>query len=76
MSHFSFAESIQRLVKTKLGPNMFKPWLENESKPIILLISPNTLPDLKGPTENMICTMDDVRGDFLGPLTAQHQLLH
>ena len=23
--------------------------------------------DLKGPNENIICTMDDVRGDFLGP---------
>ena len=23
--------------------------------------------DLKGPKGNIICTMDDVRGDFLGP---------
>ena len=30
------------------------------------LISRNTLTDLKGPKENIICTMDDVRGDVLG----------
>ena len=28
----------------------------------------NILTDIKGPKEvNIICTMDDVRGDFLGP---------
>ena len=31
------------------------------------MISQNILSDLKGPKENIICTMDDVRGDFLGP---------
>ena len=31
------------------------------------LISQNTHADLKGPKENIICTMDDVRGDFVGP---------
>ena len=30
--------------------------------------SQNTLTDLKAPNENIICTMEDVRGDFLGPL--------
>ena len=32
------------------------------------LISQNTLPDLNGPKENIICTMNDVRGDVLVPL--------
>ena len=32
-----------------------------------MLISQNTLADLKGEKENIICTTDDVRGDFLGP---------
>ena len=27
----------------------------------------NTLTDPKGPKENIICTTDDVRGDFLEP---------
>ena len=27
----------------------------------------NILTDLKGTNINIICTMDDVRGDFLGP---------
>ena len=27
----------------------------------------NIFTDLKGPKLNIICTMDDVRGDFLGP---------
>ena len=31
------------------------------------LISQNTFADLKGQKENIICTIDDVRGDFLGP---------
>ena len=32
------------------------------------LISQNTLTDLKGEKENIICTIDTiVRGDFLGP---------
>ena len=30
-------------------------------------VSSVTLADLKGPKENITCTMDDVRGDFLGP---------
>ena len=51
-----------------MGPNILKRWLKNESKPIIFfLISQNTLADLKGLEENIICTMDDVRGDFFGP---------
>ena len=32
-----------------------------------MLISQNTLADLKGPNKHIICTMFDVRGDFLGP---------
>ena len=50
-----------------MGPNILKCWLENESKLIIILISQNIIADLKGPKENIICTMADVRGDLLGP---------
>ena len=54
--------------KVQMGPNLLKVWLENESKPMInfcfltihLLIS-------KGQRENIICTIEDVRGDLLGP---------
>ena len=38
---------------------------------ICVLKSWNTYIDLKGPEENIICTMDNVRGDFLGHHTAK-----
>ena len=63
--------SFNRVVDTKTNPNgakYIKRWLENESKPIIILkflkIPSLISTDQK---ENIICTMDDVRGDFLGP---------
>ena len=34
---------------------------------LYFLISQNTLADPKVPNRNIICTMDAVRGDFLGP---------
>ena len=65
--HLSTAWSIQRLVNSKWGLTL-KPCLENESKPIIIFfISQDILADLKGPKGKIICTMYDVRGDFLGP---------
>ena len=43
-------------------------WLEYESKPMIIFlflkISSLSSKDQK---EKIVCTMDDVRGDFLGP---------
>ena len=45
-----------------------KRWPENESKPINNFLDyQNSLADLKGPNVNIVCTIDDVWGDFLGP---------
>ena len=34
----------------------------------------NPFTDLKGPEENIICTMDDVRGDVLGAATRHNAI--
>ena len=54
--------------KIQMGPNILKRWLENYSKPIII-VRFLRIPSLisKDQKENIICIMDDVRGDFLGP---------
>ena len=51
-----------------MEPNILKRWLENESEPIIIFRFLR-IPSLfsKDQKENIICTMDDIRGDFLRP---------
>ena len=70
-SYINFNDELRWLWNSVYNPNgakyVRKCWLENESKPILifwffripLLIS-------KDQKENIICTMNDVRGDFLG----------
>ena len=49
------------------GTKYIKSWLENESKPIIIFYFLRiSLLITKDQKENIICTMDDVRGDILG----------
>ena len=59
--------SIQRPVNQN-ETRCVKSWLENESKPIIIFLF-LSIPSLisKDQKGNIICTKDDVRGDYLGP---------
>ena len=49
----------------QMGPNNIKLWLENESQPIMIFRFLRILSLIsKDQKDNIICTMDDVRGDF------------
>ena len=59
---------MQRLVLIKNGAKYIERSLEYESKPIILFLCLKISSLIsKDQKENEICTMDDVRGEFLGP---------
>ena len=59
--------SIQKLVLSKPS-QIYKRWLENESVPIIYFRFLRIRSQIsKDQRENIICTIDDVRGDILGP---------
>ena len=62
-------------LKDRYNPNVtkyIKRWLENESNPIIIFLFLK-IPSLisKDEKENIICTIDDVRVDFLGQILKQ-----
>ena len=60
---------ICRLLVFSRDGSYIKRWLENESKQMMnFMISQNIHADLEGPKGNVMCTMDDIHGDFLGPL--------
>ena len=56
----------QRLIFPK-GPNNQNTVKKMNLNVKYIRTTPNIFTNLKGSKKNIICTMDDVRGDFLGP---------